>query len=604
MTFALSAQTKKTVSLDSTNVFAEKAVNTVKLESDSGNIVTYKLVFTKASANTGKSISDFILTEADNVNLVDYFTTYNVTASGDKLKVTLPQSLIDSPSGNMNAVFTLSEGAKLYSVATSKGNVTAIAPTVDDETGDISNATINMSDFVGSDKLQYMIADEYLACEIGSTTISLETIEKTVKYAGHYTVYTVEATGTNRTGSTLNTISANDGLVTSTKKDTIITLNVPASYVADDAAKATDFFLDYTVSAGAKLQARHSTTTDVDLISGGVKKWDDVNKKVDADDPSASNPNFKVIENGGSYELRIYNGTDYNTVVEKLVVEAENGSETPYNYVIKVNAAETGAELTSVKVGNYTGTISGKTVTVALPFGTNLGSQTLTLTASKLAEVKVGSTPYTEPMTVSLTKDLTITVKSEDEKTTNVYTLKATVAEQFSDVQPGSWYYDNVMAAVDAGIVSGLGNGTFNPTGNVTRRDFAIMVVKLLLNGEEPEEADTTPFSDVTSSDYAVDYIAYCAENGIISGSDGMFRPGDYITRQEAASIMKNALELTGTTSELFNDDAKIANWAKANVYACKAAGVFNGDTKGNFNPTSTLTRAEAASIMVNALNK
>ena len=67
---------------------------------------------------------------------------------------------------------------------------------------------------------------------------------------------------------------------------------------------------------------------------------------------------------------------------------------------------------------------------------------------------------------------------------------------------------------------------------------------------------------------------------------------------------MKNALELTGTTSELFADDAKIAGWAKANVYACKAAGIFNGDEKNNFNPTNTLTRAEAASIMVNALNK
>ena len=60
--------------------------------------------------------------------------------------------------------------------------------------------------------------------------------------------------------------------------------------------------------------------------------------------------------------------------------------------------------------------------------------------------------------------------------------------------------------------------------------------------------------------------------------------------------------KLTGTTSELFADDAAIATWAKANVYACKAAGVFNGDDNNNFNPTSTLTRAEAASIMVNAM--
>ena len=106
----------------------------------------------------------------------------------------------------------------------------------------------------------------------------------------------------------------------------------------------------------------------------------------------------------------------------------------------------------------------------------------------------------------------------------------------------------------------------------------------------------------MAANDYGLNAIAYCAENGIISGFDGEFRPSDNITRQEAASVMKNALELTGTTSELFADDAAIATWAKANVYACKAAGVFNGDDHNEFNPTSTLTRAEAASIMVNAM--
>ena len=166
----------------------------------------------------------------------------------------------------------------------------------------------------------------------------------------------------------------------------------------------------------------------------------------------------------------------------------------------------------------------------------------------------------------------------------------------------GDWFYQNVMDAVAAGIVSGRGDGTFGPNDRITRRDFAIMVSKLLLDGEDAPEATTTPFSDVAANDYGLNAIAYCAENGIISGFDGEFRPGDNITRQEAASVMKNALELTGTTSDLFADDAAIATWAKANVYACKAAGIFNGDDNNNFNPTSTLTRAEAASIMVNAM--
>ena len=246
---------------------------------------------------------------------------------------------------------------------------------------------------------------------------------------------------------------------------------------------------------------------------------------------------------------------------------------------------------------------TAKTVTVALPYGTNLGSLPLTIEASKLATVTVGGyASFENGDAVSLVRPLKITVVSENGATTNVYTLTATTAAQFSDVNTGDWFYQNVMDAVAAGIVSGRGDGTFGPNDRITRRDFAIMVSKLLLDGEDAPEATTTPFSDVAANDYGLNAIAYCAENGIISGFDGEFRPGDNITRQEAASVMKNALELTGTTSELFADDAAIATWAKANVYACKAAGVFNGDDNNNFNPTSTLTRAEAASIMVNAM--
>ena len=276
-----------------------------------------------------------------------------------------------------------------------------------------------------------------------------------------------------------------------------------------------------------------------------------------------------------------------------------------YTVEVKVNPAETGAVLTSVKVGNTSATINNtaKTVTVSLPYGTNLGAQELTIEASKLATVTVTGYPnFENGDPVSLTRPLTITVTSENGATTNVYTLTATTAAQFSDVSTGDWFYQNVMDAVAAGIVSGRGDGTFGPNDRITRRDFAIMVSKLLLDGEDAPEATTTPFSDVAANDYGLNAIAYCAENGIISGFDGEFRPGDNITRQEAASVMKNALELTGTTSELFADDAAIATWAKANVYACKAAGVFNGDDHNNFNPTSTLTRAEAASIMVNAM--
>ena len=603
-TWAKTAQTKIdsfTFTPDSDgNYFGDKANNTIVVSSDGKDAVTYKVVFNKEAAQTGKSISDFILTQAGNTALVEYKTTYDVTASGTQFNITLPQSVINAAktgTQKYNVNFTLSEGAKLYEVDSDV--LKEVKVDIDTETGAFKagSSQIDLVKFLTNGQ-KYVIADEYLAFEVGSQT--LDTIQKTAKYDNHYTVYTVKATGTNRTGTALTSLSANDGLVTSTISGKKVTINVPASYAFDtapsDAKKG--FFLDFSVSDGASL-----TGSSVALINGGDKEMKD--NKVVTSDASATNPNFVAVKNGDKYELQMWNGSAYAALTDSyLTIVSENGMEVDYTVEVKVNPAETGAVLTSVKVGNTSATINNtaKTVTVSLPYGTNLGAQELTIEASKLAKVWVGSNLYTEPVTISLTRPVTITVQSENTATTNVYTLTATTAAQFSDVNTGDWFYQNVMDAVAAGIVSGRGDGTFGPNDRITRRDFAIMVSKLLLDGEDAPEATTTPFSDVSADDYALNAIAYCAENGIISGFDGEFRPGDNITRQEAASVMKNALELTGTTSELFADDAAIATWAKANVYACKAAGVFNGDDHNNFNPTSTLTRAEAASIMVNAM--
>ena len=171
-------------------------------------------------------------------------------------------------------------------------------------------------------------------------------------------------------------------------------------------------------------------------------------------------------------------------------------------------------------------------------------------------------------------------------------------------VNPGDWYYDNVMRAVELGILSGKGNGTFAPSESITRRDFAIMLAQAL--GHSNSEPASSPFVDVADDDYGVSSIAYLYEKNIAAGdNEGKFNPNAKITRQEAATLLAKAFCATGTSSELYNDDAAIASWAKSFVYACKEAGLMKGDAgTGNFRPTSTITRAEAASAMVNAVDK
>ncbi|MFQ7104875.1 MAG: S-layer homology domain-containing protein, partial [Neglectibacter timonensis] len=199
-----------------------------------------------------------------------------------------------------------------------------------------------------------------------------------------------------------------------------------------------------------------------------------------------------------------------------------------------------------------------------------------------MAKVEIGADVYDPADTEAvydLTDPVTITVTSEDKNTVNVYTLTAKVAAQFSDVKEGAWYYDYVTEAAAAGIINGKGNGIFDPEGNITRGDFALMTVRML--GVDVSGYTTAPFSDVKASDYYMQAIAYCAEKGIIGGTgDGKFEPEKNILREEAAKIIAIALNLDGTTTEKFKDDAKISNWAKGYVDACKAAGIFGGDEK------------------------
>ena len=88
--------------------------------------------------------------------------------------------------------------------------------------------------------------------------------------------------------------------------------------------------------------------------------------------------------------FKVDNGTlkdGANAAITTLTVKAENGNTNTYTVKVVVNKAETGAALTGVKVNNTSASISGKTVNVTLPFGTNKYPVKLTLTASKMATI-------------------------------------------------------------------------------------------------------------------------------------------------------------------------------------------------------------------------
>ena len=396
-----------------------------------------------------------------------------------------------------------------------------------------------------------------------------------------------------------------------------ITGELPWSYTVNNASDTSATkFAEYTIGKYATLV---DNTGDWPYNSKGDEDGDG-----DEELRSATNHGFTFVRDTSSKEnkVNVYRagaGSD-NAAIESIIVKAEDRLNTgsdktskTYDFELTYAEPEIEANIESFKLGNYTGTISGNNITVRVPYKTDLKGMVATFTTSTGATVKYGTEKVESGKTVlNYSSPIKLVVHSEKLKdgsttesvTVKTYTVTVTEAEMFTDVSSSKWYYDYVLKASNLGIINGRGDGIFAPEENVTRGDFAVMLTNMLGVKELPH-VENNPLYDVDEDKYYSDAIAYCYDQGYIGGyPDGSYKPEQSITRQEAAKIIAEALELTETTSDLFTDDSRIDQWAEEYVYQCKAAGIFGGDADtGNFRPTDAISRAETAKIMVEAYN-
>src|SRR5690606_37060320 len=93
-------------------------------------------------------------------------------------------------------------------------------------------------------------------------------------------------------------------------------------------------------------------------------------------------------------------------------------------------------------------------------------------------------------------------------------------------------------------VVSGDGNGLYNPDEDITRAEFAAIIVRGL--GLKPIQ-ETVSFPDVSASAWYSSAVATAYSYNLISGfEDGTFRPGDKITREQAMMVIAKAMGITG----------------------------------------------------------
>ena len=602
---------------------ANKAVEAVVAtnKNDPTVFTKYDVIVNLADpTKTGKTLTDLEISiqnvnpenDQTNAEVYDRVTAYNSIKANDKSITIETGKNVNNNTGtitlkpaNSLSGSTNQWGENLYNVLT-KIESNGVAFLAKNVGGNYTNAielsslADNLSDFSGT-VMDYswklIVLPEDAARNVyteNDTQLGTYGYFITSKEFSKGTVYSFNMDPQDPSGyNTISDISVN-GTALKVTESTDIIGELPYS------ATETGMFIDFTLSPHARVRTDAGTYW---LRDGG-----DTNEDGVANDVGNTNV-MLMFKRNTDKTVDVYYSNDGENFGAKLTnnqitVVAENGSTKTYTFKLTWAEPNTDPLITAFSIDGYTGSINGENITVTLPYGTDLKGLVPTFTTSSGATVTLGGESVVSGKTfVNFSHPVQLLVTAEDKQHTKPYTVTVKLDEAFKDVKPGDWFYDDVMAAASAGIVKGQGDGIFAPKASVTRRDFAIMLCRVL--GVDVEGTAVSPFVDVNEDDYGIVAIAYCAAHGIVNGyEDTTFQPNKTITRQEAAKMISAAMGVSNISDELYTDDAKIADWASDYVYMAKAAGLMKGDTDGSFRPNDQITRAEAATIMMNAYNQ
>ena len=204
--------------------------------------------------------------------------------------------------------------------------------------------------------------------------------------------------------------------------------------------------------------------------------------------------------------------------------------------------------------------------------------------------------------------DVVISFSSSVLKATWKDTTEVDVTQMFTDVAK-NWAYPGIQYCVTHGIMGGMGDGTFAPTGTTTRAQ----IVQILYNLEgTPAVSGTTPFTDLTANWYKP-AILWAYQNNVVAGtSPTTFAPDQPVTREQIAVILTQymfhvlKMNRTWTPADLstFPDGAQVSSWAKEAMQDAVALGLINGtkapDGKVYLDPQGSAARQQVATILMN----
>ena len=237
-----------------------------------------------------------------------------------------------------------------------------------------------------------------------------------------------------------------------------------------------------------------------------------------------------------------------------FTVTAEDGV-TSKTYTVTVSFTEApksnDAGVSSITVAGFKAVAgANNSYTVTVPYGTVVKTGSFVI---------VTRHPRATVSALTNTRNIwSFTVTAEDGVTTAVYTVtvntaalpepitpgvdnkkpasKPEVKLPFTDVSTSDWFYDDVAFVYENGLFSGTDSRSFSPNASMTR---AMLVTVLYRLEGEPTVTGRSSFTDVRSGTYYEKAVIWAAANGIVTGTDSTsFSPDAKVTREQLAAIL------------------------------------------------------------------
>ena len=181
---------------------------------------------------------------------------------------------------------------------------------------------------------------------------------------------------------------------------------------------------------------------------------------------------------------------------------------------------------------------------------------------------------------------------------------KRTYEQKFSDIPQTHWAFEYISELVNDNVLSGYPDGKFRPNNNVTRAEFAKIMISA--SGIQVAPSNKSSFEDVSTTDWYCPYIESAKDflTGFQYGGSAMYLPNKAAIREDiAVALVKlkgydTSVADLGMIQTMFSDYNSISESAKRYVAVAVERGLVSGYEDGTFRGQRSITRAEAATLI------